>query len=250
MKTQFIATALLVLSLFPLPAVAHDLSEEDAAKIKELAIEAILENPAVIEQAITRLRELRQEKQAKEIQTTITRRRDELFNDPNAPVVGNPDGDVTVVEFFDYNCPYCKRAAPIVEQLLEKDAGVRLVYREFPILSDGSLFAARAALASRMQDKYAEYHQVLMNLTRVDEDSAIEAASEIGLDVEQLRTDMDRPEVEQHIKLSMELANALGITGTPSFVIGNEMAPGLVQLSQMQSMVDNARGLRETKASQ
>ncbi len=121
-----------------------------------------------------------------------------LERDPNAPVLGNPEGDVTVVEFFDYNCPYCRRAMSEVQGLLDADQDVRLVYREWPILGEGSVFAAKAALAAREQGKYEEFHWALMGMEeRAEEASVMRLAEEIGLDVEKLRADMDAPEVQE-----------------------------------------------------
>lgn len=224
--------------------LANELTDAQEERIKELAIEAILEQPEVIEEAIKRLRTIQQERQSSLIRKSIEDRSADLTNDDNAPILGNPQGDAIVVEFFDYNCPYCKRALPIVEQLIALDKDVKLVFREFPILSDGSRFAARAALASRNQGKYEEMHKALMDVKgRVDEANTIEVAKKLGLDIERLRADMMAPEVDQHIELSMELAQALGINGTPSFVIGDEVAPGLIQLDRMKTMVEKARSL-------
>ena len=144
--------------------------------------------------------------------------------------------------FFDYNCPYCRRVKPEMEALLAADPNVRVVYREWPILGDGSVFAARAALASRNQGKYEEFHWAMMQLKeRAEEASILRTAEDIGLDVAQLRRDMNGPEIEEHIQTSMRLAQSLGFSGTPSFVIGDSLAPGLIQADQMIELVDQAR---------
>ena len=165
-----------------------------------------------------------------------------MENDHNAPVLGNPEGDVTVVEFFDYNCPYCRRVKPHIEALLEEDPNVRLVYREWPILGDGSVFAARAALASREQGKYEEFHWALMGMAgRAEEASVIQVAEQVGLDIAQLRRDMEAPEIDAHIAASMELSRALGFNGTPSFVIGDALVPGVIEADQMIRLAEEAR---------
>lgn len=146
-----------------------------------------------------------------------------------------------MVEFFDYNCPYCKSAANDVKKLVNDDKNIRLVYREFPILGEGSVFAARAALASRNQGKYEELHSALMSLKRAEEKSVLEAAGALGLDMEKLKADMKAPDVEKHIAVSMQLAQALGINGTPSFVIGDAFVPGAVPLSELQKLVADSR---------
>ena len=172
----------------------------------------------------------------------LSSRRDVLERDPNAPVLGNVDGDVTIVEFFDYNCPYCKRVKLEIQALMAADPDIRLVYREWPILGEGSVFAARAALAARNQGKYEEFHWAMMGLQgRAEEASILNAAAEIGLDVDKLRADMDAPEINEHIQTSMELAAALGFNGTPSFVIGEALVPGFIKTVQFEGYVEGAR---------
>jgi len=129
-----------------------------------------------------------------------------------------------------------------VQGLLDADQDVRLVYREWPILSEGSVFAAKAALAAREQDKYEEFHWALMGMEeRAEEASVMRLAEEIGLDVKRLRTDMDEPEVQEHIDESMRLSQALGFNGTPSFVIGDDLVPGFVEQDQLEALVDKTR---------
>jgi len=240
MKKIFAACILTVMA-FANIGNAQAFTEEQEARIMELALEAILANPEILPEAIDILQRRQEEQQSASLAQVLSARRELLERDPNAPVLGNPDGDVTVVEFFDYNCPYCKQAAPILKALIEQDNGVRLVYREWPILSEGSVFAARAALASREQGKYEEFHWALMALPRANENSVLGAAESIGLDIEKLLIDMDAPEIDEHIALSMRLTQELGFQGTPSFVIGDAVAPGLIQLDQMKIMVEEAR---------
>lgn len=228
-----------VMSLGAMAASAEDLSEED---VKRLALEAILENPDIVMQAVEILRQRDEQAKAEGAKTVLDQQRDLLERDPNAPVIGNPDGDVTVVEFFDYNCPYCKRAAPIVKGVIAGDGNVRVVYREWPILGEGSVFAARAALAARNQGKYEEFHWALMGLNgRANEASVMKAARALGLDEDKLRADMNAPEVDAHIQVSMDLARGLGFTGTPSFVIGDALAPGLIEQAQMEQLISTVR---------
>jgi protein-disulfide isomerase len=174
-------------------------------------------------------------------------RRAELERDPNAPVLGNPEGDVTVVEFFDYNCPYCKRVADDMQTLIADDPGIRLVYREWPILGRGSLFASRAALAARRQGKYEDLHWALMAQPRVTEKLTLRIARELGLDIPRLLNDMNHRSVSRHIALSMDLSRSLGINGTPSFVIGEQVARGLFPLNQLRDYVREARTAGVTK---
>jgi protein-disulfide isomerase len=233
------ALALTTALLLPAAAGAQDLTED---RVKALALEAILENPEIVMEAVGILQARQAEAEAEAAQATLTDRRDALEADPNAPTSGNPDGSVTVVEFFDYNCPYCRRAGDEVAALLEGDDDVRVVYREWPILGEGSVFASRAALAAREQDAYEAIHEAMLGAEgRLDEGSVMRIAADLGLDVDKLRADMEAPEVQAHIDASMDLAQALGFSGTPSFVIGGELVPGLVDAEQMQALVDAAR---------
>ena len=236
MKKLLISTAMLVI---PVMAAADELTED---RIKELVLEAIRENPGIVFEAAQLFEEQQQANQALVAAQVLATEREALERDPNAPVLGNPDGDVTVVEFFDYNCPYCRRVKPHMEALLAADPNVRVVYREWPILGEGSVFAARAALASRNQGKYEEFHWAMMELSgRAEEASVMRAAEDIGLDVVQLRRDMNAPEIDEHIATSMRLSRAMGFSGTPSFVIGDSLAPGLIDADQMISLVNQAR---------
>ena len=236
MKKLLISTAMLVI---PFMAAADELTED---RIKELVLEAIRENPGIVFEAAQLFEEQQQANQALVAAQVLATEREALERDPNAPVLGNPDGDVTVVEFFDYNCPYCRRVKPHMEALLAADPNVRVVYREWPILGEGSVFAARAALASRNQGKYEEFHWAMMELSgRAEEASVMRAAEDIGLDVVQLRRDMNAPEIDEHIATSMRLSRAMGFSGTPSFVIGDSLAPCLIDADQMISLVNQAR---------
>lgn len=228
-------------SLLTMPLVAQA-SERSEEEIKALVYQAILERPEIILQAVEQLQQAEEEAQAASAHAALAENRDNLFNDPNAPVLGNPEGDVTVVEFFDYNCPYCRRAMAEVQGLLEADPGVRLVYREWPILGEGSDYAARAALAARQQGKYEAFHWALMGMSgKANETSVLRIAREVGLDTDQLQRDMEAPEVTAHIAQSMALAQQLGFNGTPSFVVEDSLVPGFVEQSQLQDAIDRAR---------
>lgn len=239
MHPMKIAALTLGLALVPVAGFGQDLSD---ARIKELALQAIRENPQIIMEAVQLLDEQQAAAQATAQLDVLENQRQLLERDPNAPVLGNPEGDVTVVEFFDYNCPYCRRAMSEVQGLLEADENVRLVYREWPILGDGSVFAAKAALAAREQGKYEVFHWALMGMNeRAEEASVMRLAEEIGLDIQQLRADMEAPEVQDHIDESMRLTRALGFNGTPSFVIGDDLVPGFVEQGELEALVDKAR---------
>ncbi len=233
------AAAVALVTALALPAAAQDLTE---AQVRALVLDTIRANPEIVMEAVGILQRRDAAEAEARAQETLGTARDRLERDPNAPVAGNPDGDVTVVEFFDYNCPYCRRAADQVAALVDEDDMVRIVYREWPILGEGSVAASRAALAAREQGGYEAIHAAMMAANgRLDEAAVLRIAGDVGLDVDRLRADMDAPEVQAHIDASMALAEELGFTGTPSFVIGDTRAPGLIDAGQMIEAVEAAR---------
>jgi protein-disulfide isomerase len=172
----------------------------------------------------------------------LTSRDKEILWDPDSPVGGNPDGDVTLVEFADYNCAYCRRIAPTLVEAEAADPQLRIVYKEIPILGSDSVFAAKAALAARQQGKYVDFHRALMNVRGVAAEGLVFAmATKVGLDVEKLKTDMEAPQIEAAIDRNIALARALGINGTPSFVIGDQIVSGAIDLEAMQRLIARAR---------
>jgi protein-disulfide isomerase len=222
------------------PPMSSKASELDP--FEQRVREYLLKNPEVIMEALQVLQGRQRAAEAENVKRTIVERREEILNDRAAPVGGNPAGDVTLVEFFDYNCPYCRKVAPTVVDLEEADPDLRLVYKEFPILGPGSQFAARAALASRKQGKYVPFHNALMQASeQVTEETVMEIARTVGLDTEQLKADMQDSAIQEAIARNLQLANALGITGTPSFVIGDRVVPGAADLTTLQGVIADAR---------
>lgn len=218
---------------------AQELNEAD---IKRLALEAILEKPEILIEALSILQERENAALAEAQSTALTELRDDF--EQNAPIFGNLDGSVTLVEFFDYNCGYCRRAAPEVKAVLEASKDVRIIYREFPILGPDSEVAARASLAARNQGKYQQFHEAMMALNgQAVEASVMKIAGDVGLDLEVLKTDMQSDPVNDHIAASLRLAEALGITGTPTFVLGDEIIPGVIErgtlLEKIAALVPN-----------
>ena len=231
------------LCLAPLAGAAQTVSEDE---IRGLVLDTIRANPEIVMEALQILELQQQEAQAAETRSFLEEQRDILESDKNAPVIGNPDGDITIVEFFDYNCPYCHRAKAELDALLAADPEIRVVMREWPVLGEGSTFAARAALASREQGKYEAFHNALMTMPgRAEEQSVMRLAATVGLDVDRLRRDMDAPAVVEHLQISSGLARSLGFSGTPSFVIGDTLAPGAISRDQMASLVAAARASQD-----
>lgn len=234
-----VATLSLIAALATTPVSAQQMTPEE---VKKLALEAILENPQIVMDAVAILREREAEATASQAEQSLTKYADGLINDPNAPVLGNPDGDVTLVEFFDYNCPYCRRAGTAVKALIAADSNLRVVYREWPILGDASVVATRASLAAREQGKYEEMHWALMGLEgRINENAVMRVASSLSMDIDRLKADMQLPAIDEHIGTSMEIARALGFNGTPSFVIGDQTVPGFVEQDELARLVEETR---------
>ncbi len=230
----------------PLPAVAEG-SFTDAQKQEMHTIirDYLLENPALLNEMITKLQAAEQAKQEEMAQAAISDNKDKIFRSPNDMVFGNPAGSVTMVEFFDYNCGYCKRAMAEVLRLTEEDKDLRIVMKEFPILSEGSVIAAHAALAARKQDKYKELHMALMGAQGgIDnQEKVLEVAREAGLDVDKLKADMeaDRAASDKVIDETRELAQTLGINGTPAFIIDDTLVPGAAPYDQLVAAVKGVR---------
>lgn len=241
LRNILMATSL-SLGLFATQAPADDMTD---ARVKELIIETLRENPELVLEALRTLDQRQAEADAAKAADVLKTERAALEADPNAPVMGNPDGDVTIVEFFDYNCPYCRKSMPELTALLETDKNIRLVLREWPILGEGSDFAARAALASRNQGKYAEMHDALFAMRgKADAESVLRTAKDLGLDIDKLQTDMKAPEIEEHIATSKRLTTALGFNGTPSFVVGDTLIPGFVEQAALAEAVATARATK------
>jgi protein-disulfide isomerase len=202
----------------------------------------LLRNPEVIVEAVERLEARRRAAEESEAQAMLKSRAEQVFRDPASPVGGNPDGDVTLVEFFDYNCPYCRQVAGPMEAAEKGDPRLRIVYKEFPILGPNSVAVAKLALAAHRQGKYAAFHKALMQARgTADEASALRVAGEIGLDVERLKAEMQDAAIQTEIDRNLELARALRITGTPGFVIGTQILRGATDVATLRKLIDEAR---------
>ena len=168
--------------------------------------------------------------------------REALERQGDAPVLGNPGGDITLTEFFDYNCPFCRQTVPVLQRLIQGDPHLRVVFREWPIFGEGSLFAARASLAALQQGKYWQFHAALMQIRgRAEEASVLRTAGKVGLDSARLRKDMESEKVLAHIEHSMALADHMELAGTPTFIAGNDGLFGRQTLKDLQKLVEQAR---------
>jgi len=228
--------------LAPSAATAEGLTQEQSRQVEEIFRRMIKEQPRMILDALQELR--RQEEAEAEAQAleALKRRRAEILNDRFAPTAGNLDGDVVVVEFFDYRCPYCKAMADRLLEVAKKDGRIKIMFKELPILGPESVFAARAALAAQRQGRYLEYHQALMRTReKLTEDATLRVAQQVGLDVERLKKDMSAPDIKRHLEENLDLAEALNIRGTPAIIVGDQLAPGALDVASLEKMIAEAR---------
>ncbi|WP_120497056.1 DsbA family protein [Kiloniella sp. EL199] len=223
-------------SLFPLKTAEQTKAFEEAVK------EYLIQNPEVIIDSLTRYQELQAQREEEQKQLAIISNAEELHNSATSPYLGNPDGDVVLVEFFDYRCPYCHRAASVVKQLVQDDPNLKVVMKEFPILSPESMIAARAALAAMKQGKYNEYHFALMdNASDLSQDRLFNLAEELDLDIDQFKDDMKSPETGQEILNTRTLAQRIGANGTPAFIVGTTSVPPNTTYEQFKALIENIR---------
>ena len=231
-------------SLLAAPVAAPAEEKLDREAIEKIVRDYIVANPEIVAEALQALEKKQAEAQAAEQKALIKRSGSLLFDSSRQVVLGNPKGDVTVVEFFDYNCGYCKRALPDMLSLIEKDPNVRIVLKEFPVLGPGSTEAAKVAVAvgRAAPEKYLDFHKRALSMRgQIDKAKAIEAALAAGIPQATLDKALADKEVEATIEEVYGLAGALGLSGTPSYVIGEEVVPGAIGLSKLQARIAEAR---------
>jgi protein-disulfide isomerase len=238
MKKLLLSTALISMA-FAGGLKAQDLSRAD---VENIIKDYIQNNPEVILDSVEEYGRRQQEISQADRQKAVDEHIDWILNNDDLPVAGNPDGDITVVEFYDYNCGYCKKAMSDVTTLIEEDKGVKFVFVEMPILGRTSDMAARWALAAEKQDKFLQYHIGLMNHRGpLNEDALERIANNVGLDIAQMREDMAAPDVDRLISEKSAKASAMGITGTPAFIIDGKLYGGYIGIDAMRRAVKEAR---------
>ena len=202
----------------------------------------LMAHPEVVVDALKAAQQQADAQAAERSRRVIATKQKELVDSPDDLVQGNPKGDVTLVEFFDYRCPYCKQVEPALDALLKEDGKLRIVYKEFPILGEASVYATRVALAAKKQGKYAEFHRAMM-ATKGDigDETALNVATSLGLNFGKIKTDMSAPEIEKVIDKNYGLADALNIQGTPAIVVGDTLIPGAVDLDTLRKDIAAAR---------
>jgi protein-disulfide isomerase len=228
----------------PAPAAqtpaARTFSSDQQREIESIVKDYLVQHPEAVQEAMDALDKRQKEADAEKARATILQNNATIFNSTHQVVLGNPQGSVTMVEFFDYNCAFCKRALPDMLDLLKTDSDLKFVLKEFPVLGPGSVDAAHVAVAARMQDssgkKYIEFHQKLLGgRGPADKARALAVAKEVGFDMARIQKDMDSDEVKQTIDENMKLADELGVSGTPTYVVGNEVIVGAVGLDELKA---------------
>ncbi|HTC06914.1 MAG TPA: DsbA family protein [Xanthobacteraceae bacterium] len=224
----------------------HSFSADQRHEVEGIIKDYLIAHPEAVQEALDALDKRQKEADAEKAKTTIKDNNATLFNSSHEVVLGNPQGNVTMVEFFDYNCGFCKRAMTDMLDLIKTDNNLKFVLKEFPVLGEGSVEAARVAVAARMQDangkKYIEFHQKLLGSRgAADKMRALAVAKEVGFDMPRLERDMGSDEVKKTIEENMKLAEALGVNGTPSYVVGSELVVGAVGLDALKEKLAAAQ---------
>lgn len=217
-------------------------TEDQRGAMEDFVRDFILNNPEVLMESVNRMNEKAQKKQNEDAQKVVEENRAFFYTDPSLPEAGNPKGDVTVIEFFDYNCGYCKHALDVVKKVVDNDKNVRVRFIDFPILSPQSETASKWALAAAKQGKYWEFHQAVMTSPAPKtEENLANIAKTVGLDVEKLKKDAASDEVKKEIERNKEMAQKLGINGTPGFIVGKEILRGFAEYDAFKTIIDKQR---------
>jgi protein-disulfide isomerase len=217
-------------------------SDMQRQEIEGVVREYLLKNPEILREMMTALEAKESHERSIAQSRALSENADAIFRSANDIVLGNPKGDVTLVEFFDYNCGFCKRALKDLQKLLETDKNLKIVIKEYPILSAGSLEAARVSLAASRQGNYLEFHSALLSARgQADGERALKLAKKLGLDMDKLKADMDKPEIDESLASVQKLARRLGISGTPAYIIGDAIIPGAVGIENLRAQIAKIR---------
>jgi protein-disulfide isomerase len=251
MKLNMVPLAVLSLALAlaafaPAPTRAQTFAPDQRTEIEKIVREYLLSHPEVLQDAMAELEKRQTAEDTEKHLAAIKDNATAIFSSPRQVNLGNPQGDVTLVEFFDYNCAFCKRAMSDMLDLLKNDPKLRIVLKEFPVLGEGSVQAAQVAVAVRMQDKtgkkYLDFHTKLLGgRGPADKAHALAAAKDAGFDMARLDKDLQSDEVKQTLEENLKLAEGLGLNGTPSYVLPGEVVVGAVGLPALKGKVNTAR---------
>jgi protein-disulfide isomerase len=241
------ASVFALLLLVPPAAWAQSFTPEQRGEIEKIVREYLISHPEVLQDVISEMDKRQASEDAEKHRAAVAENQEQIFNSLHQVTIGNAKGDATMVEFFDYNCAFCKRALSDMLDLMKGDAKLRVVLKEFPVLGEGSVQAAQVAVAARMQDKtagkkYLEFHQKLLGgRGQADKARALAVAKEVGFDMGRLEKDMASEEVKTTIAENMKLAEAMGLNGTPSYVIGSDVVVGAIGLDGLREKLNVAR---------
>jgi protein-disulfide isomerase len=224
------------------PIQAQTFSADQRQQIEGIIKNYLISHPEVVQDVMAELDKRQQSAETEKHRLAVDDNSSAIFRSPHQVVLGNPQGNVTMVEFFDYNCGYCRHAMSDMLELLKTDSNLKFVLKEFPVLGEGSIEAAHVAVAARMQDatgkKYLEFHQKLLGgRGAIDKARALAVAREVGFDMARIEKDMGSDEVKKTIDEDMKLADALGVNGTPSYVVGEEVVVGAVGLDALKEKI-------------
>lgn len=221
---------------------AGPFSAEQRQAIERIVKDYLLKNPEILLEVGKELEQRQAAAQVAQQQRLIMENKSQIFAAPTDFVLGNPNGDIAVVEFFDYNCGWCKRAVDEISKLAAADSNVKIIFKEFPIFGEDSVIAAKAAMASIKQGKYWDFHRALMKeQRRVTEDVVFQVAEKVGLDVAKLKSDMNNPEYDAAIKSTSDIAQGLGFEGTPGFIVDSKVHYGFLPADGLQQLIGEAR---------
>jgi protein-disulfide isomerase len=237
-----VLSAALFLCSLTLPSLAAGFSAEQKGDIEKLVHSYLLQHPEILQEMATKLDTQQKEAETTARTTNLKGHAPEIFHDASDAVIGNPKGDVTMVEFMDYNCGWCKKSVKEVQALVEQDKNVRVVMKEFPIFGAGSEYAAKAALAAVKQGKYWQLHQAMFaSESKVTAEVVDQIAAEQGLDVAKMKKDMEDPAILANIQKTQILAQTLLFTGTPAFIVDDQVSPGYIPIDGIQTMLAGVR---------
>jgi len=232
-----IALLCLTTCLLSQAAGATEFTPAQRAEIVQILRDALKQDPSILRDAVSAMQADESDRQ----RATLEAVKDSLV-DPRDPVAGNPQGDVTIVEFFDTRCPYCRKLEPAMAELLVHDHGVRLVYKDLPVLGPASVLAAHALLAAQQQNGYDKLRAALMHAPPdYTREEVLAMARKVGLNPDRLAHDMDDPAIATRLDANLALASALGIDGTPALVVGDVLVPGAIELSELEKDIATAR---------
>lgn len=247
MRPFVIALAVMAIGLLPISAsaanAAKPLSDAERSQIENVVREFLTKKePETVMKAVQEMQRRQEEESNKKTQAALTSNKDKLLDGSNGAMAGNPKGDVTVVEFFDYQCGHCKSASETIIKLLDADKDVKVVYKDFPVLGGASSTAAKAALAVARQGKYEKFHNALLSKKdRITNDLLIQTAKDVGADADKMQKDMEDQKIESELQAILDLGAKIGVQGTPTFIIGNDVYPGAMSLEQLKEAVSETR---------